>query len=349
MTQPISELFPQQKNQHEREAVGNHSQKEKRNKLVFTPRMKNILYALSQADYLSLPQLEGLFWRARRGGKEGTLRAAQRELKRLRDEGVIRVVAQWMRRGEGTQPYIYALTKKGADFVNREFEIERSTIRWKINSAEDDYRFLAHLLSTNDLWVAVARSAEKHGVQLEQWIHERQLRSRDEREYVELIEDPEMTNSKVERVAVIFDSFFVLKDRRGRGYFPVEIDRSTLTVFSQRSKRTWHTKMKAFKAYYESGAYERRYGTRTFLYLTVTTSLKRLMHLKETTEAVVPNSDQFWFTTFEHIVSKQPIKSFIPKGSSKQKTVYKTVYNEDLLTQPIWYRTGDNALHGLLE
>jgi hypothetical protein len=81
----------------------------------------------------------------------------------------------------------------------------------------------------------------------------------------------------------------------------------------------------------------------------VTTSLKRLMHLKETTEAIVPNSDQFWFTTFDHIVSKQPLKSLTPKGSSKQKTIYKTVYNEDLLTQPIWYRTGDDELHRLLE
>lgn len=323
---------------------------EKRNKRVLTPRMKNILYALCQADYLSLPQLEGLFWRAIRGGKEGTLRAAQREMKEMRDEGIIRVVAQWMRRGEGTQPYIYALTKKGAEIVSQEFEIEQSAIRWKINSAEDDYRFIEHLLATNDLWVAVTRSAEKCGVQLEQWIHERQLRRRNEREYVEIVEeDPETTTSKAERVAVIFDSFFILKDRRGRGYFPVEIDRSTLTVFSHRSKRTWHTKIKAFKAYYESGAYERRYGTRAFLYLTVTTNLKRLLHLKETTEAVVPNSDQFWFATFDSIVSKQPIKSFTPTGSSKQKTVYKTVYNEDLLTQPIWYRTGDNDLHSLLE
>lgn len=317
---------------------------------MLTPRMKNILHALAQADYLSLPQLEGLFWRPSRGGKGGTLRAAQREMKELRDEGLIRVVAQWMRRGEGTQPYIYALTKKGADIVSQEFDIERSAIRWKLSSAEDDYRFLAHLLSTNDMWVAVTRSAEKHGVQLEQWIHERQLRRRDQREYVELTEeDPETPNSKAEQVAVIFDSFFVLKDRRGRGYFPTEIDLSSLTVFSRRSKRTWHTKIKAFKTYFENGYYTKKYGTSAFLYLTVTTSFKRLMHLKETTEAIVPNSDQFWFTTFEHIVSKQTLKSFTPKGSSKQKTVYKTVYNEDLLTQPIWYRTGDTDLHSLLE
>ncbi len=66
-------VLSQRKNQHEPEAVGNHFQMEKRNKRVLTPRMKNILYALCQADYLSLPQLEGLFWRASRGGKEGTL------------------------------------------------------------------------------------------------------------------------------------------------------------------------------------------------------------------------------------------------------------------------------------
>ncbi len=54
--------------------------------------------------------------------------------------------------------------------------------------------------------------------------------------------------------------------------------------------KRFKTKILAYQAYYGSGAYQRRYETRSLRVLTVTTSAPRAEHLKQLTEQAAAGS-----------------------------------------------------------
>jgi hypothetical protein len=83
-------------------------------------------------------------------------------------------------------------------------------------------------------------------------------------------------------------------------------------------------KVRAYMAYYRSGQYHARYGTRSLRVLTVTTSQKRLANLKASTEQA-GGGPMFWFTTFDR------------------------VNTENILSAPIWQVAGDKGNHSLIE
>lgn len=301
-----------------------------------------MLKAFEGPRYLTANQIEALFWRAIRGGELGTQRSAQRRLQQLRKAGLIRAIKQRILKGEGDLPYIYALDRAGAAIVGYEEGVELRTIDYHVKSSEQSFLFMAHILASNDFGVAITVACEQTGCTLVQWLHEKELRSKERIDYVSVAK----ANGKQARVSVIPDSFFLLQTAQGRGGFCLEIDCSTVTISSS-TYRSWEQKIKAYLAYHASGAFEKRYGIRNFRVLIVTKSTERLLNMKQTTEAVVKDDPRFWFTTFDQVMTKIPV--ITSQGTPKQKTNYRTVYNHELLTAPVWYRTGSDQLHSIIE
>ena len=128
-----------------------------------------------------------------------------------------------------------------------------------------------------------------------------------------------------QKVAVIPDASFVIGigDRQGR--FCLEIDRGTVTVSPTAwQQRGWTQKIRAYLEYYQSGAYEQRFQTRSFRVLTVTTSEERLRNMRKATEEAGGDA-RFWFTTFDHVTP------------------------EMILTEKIWFPAVSDIPYSLLE
>jgi hypothetical protein len=314
----------------------------KRGSLELSSRDLSLLYALWQARYYTTTQLAALFWR---GGPVSALRSAQRRLRQMEAVGLVRRVEPWIKRSEGNRPFIYALGAQAPGLLCQTFDIEVAALDWKPKtSLENNFLFMDHLLATNDFQIAVTLSSEKQGLSLERWVDERELKKKEMRAYVELAE----AEGQSARVAVIPDSFFVIQTERGTGHFCVEIDRGTVTI-APRSGRGWAQKIQSYLLYHASGAYEQRFHARHLRVLTVTTSLERLLRMKQTTEEAGGNS-QFWFTTFDQIVHTERVAIKQSATDPAQvKYVYLPVYHEELLTGPVWYRAGSDRLHSLLE
>lgn len=315
---------------------GNVNQQPKR--IQLTERDRRILHELYRGRYFTVYQLLALLWRRPDGSLPTSPRAAQHRLQLLSEAGLLRVIKQRVQRGEGDLPYIYALNRAGAVVVSEELGVDYKLIDWKPKALEENYIFLQHLLETHNLRIAMTLSAEKHGIALSDWLYENVLRSKEWTDHV-LLKD---SKGKEERVAVIPDSFCVLETPRGVGYFPIEIDRGTVTL------ARWRQKVQAYITYHASGDYHKRYNARNFRLLTLTTSLPRLMNLKSEAEKVAPQDGRFWFTTFDQVVTKVPIQYGQP-ATTKPKVSYSCVYNADLLTAPVWYRAGSKELHSMLE
>jgi hypothetical protein len=303
--------------------------------IAITPRDLEILQALATARYLTAPQIQALYWRARKGGEYGTLKACQRRLRLLTTHALLRRIDQPVRRGEGPRPYIYALDRAGAELVSQELGLALEELDWKSKAAEANYPFMEHLLATHDFRIALTRACETHGFTLETWLDEKVLKQEEMRDYVLL----KSVSGAAQRVAVIPDAFFVLKTAQRIGRFCLEIDRGMVTVAPKSAERGWTQKIRAYLEHQASGLYERRYQSRNLWVLTVTTSERRLLHLKQATEEV-GGDHRFWFTTFAQIAQKR---------LSSQNVVQEVLYNAGLLTEPIWYQAGSNRLHRLLE
>jgi hypothetical protein len=311
--------------------------------LTLSSRDLSLLYALWQARYYTTTQLAALFWR---GGPISALRAAQRRLRKLEAVGLVRRVEPWIKRSEGNRPFLYALGAQAPGLLAQTFDIEVATIDWKPKTAlEHNFLFVDHVLAINDFHLAVTLSSEKHGLHVERWVDERELKKKEMRAYVELAD----RDGQITRVAVIPDSYFILQTARGKGHFCVEMDRGTVTIDPQ-SGRGWASKVKGYLWYHASGAYEQRYHTRHFRVLTVTTSsTERLLRMKQTTEAA-GGKDQFWFTTADQIVHVEKVAVKQSTADPTQvKYVYLPVYNQDVLTEKVWYRAGSDRLHSVLE
>jgi hypothetical protein len=88
----------------------------------------------------------------------------------------------------------------------------------------------------------------------------------------------------------------VIDAPKGEAYFFLELDRA------RSSLKRFRQKVAAYLEYINSGAYERRYGTKKLRILTVTTS-KRTDHLKQLLAATqaAGGKKRFWFAMLHEI------------------------------------------------
>jgi hypothetical protein len=68
------------------------------------------------------------------------------------------------------------------------------------------------------------------------------------------------------------------------------------------------TKIQAYQVYYASGAYERRYATKSLRVLTVTTGEARASNLYRVTEEA-QGKQRYWFTTLNQVTPEQVLMS----------------------------------------
>lgn len=289
--------------------------------LRLTLRDVAVLEDIYTARYMTAPQIQALHWRENRGGQFGQLKACQRRLRLMYDAGLVRRIEPFIHYTEGKKPLIYAIDKAGAQVLTNELGIDPATIDYKPQSGEENYPFLQHLLDTTELRIAFTAATEAVGLQLETWRNERELKSEGMSDVI-VLTDPE---GKKHKAAVVPDAVVCLNRAGKRAIFLLEIDRRTVTVDPTKwEKRGWSRKVRTYIAYFESAAYQQRYGEHVAQVLTVTTGEKRLAHLKEATEAA-GGGKRFWFSTFEQAMQK-----------------------ENLLTAPIWTRANMDGLHALL-
>lgn len=248
--------------------------------LHVTPRDLEILIALHTARYLTTDQVQRLFWRDTPGAS-GPRKACERRLRKLRESGLIRHIEQPVTRAEPSKPYIYTLDKQGAEILVAELGLNPRDVAWKPMTTEANYPFLAHLLATTDLRIALLLSCERNQLQLEEWLDEKVLKSENMRDYVFL---PSPDGQRY-RTAVVPDALFVLKRGDSKALFFVEVDQSTVTIeTSIWQRRSWTRKVQTYLAYFDSDPYRNRFGARPARVLTVTTSAARREHLKQATE-----------------------------------------------------------------
>lgn len=183
-------------------------------------------------------------------------------------------------------PMLYVLDKRGAELLRVQQGME---VAWSNDLKHVTPTFLEHALAINDVRVAVAKACETSvDFHLVNWVGENDLKADYDR--VTILSDK---GRKLD-VSLIPDSYLVLETPKGTAHFLLELDRGTMTT--QRFK----TKILAYQAYYQSGAYQRRYETRSLRVLTVTLSDVRANNLRKATETA-GGKQRFWFTTLDQI------------------------------------------------
>jgi hypothetical protein len=271
--------------------------------LRLTKRDTDMTIAVYEYRVLTTHQIERLLFAS--DSKHNRCRS---RLQALFQHGYLYRVEQKVAPSEATKPLLYMLDEKGARLIQGLLDLEEGELDWKPSDKKLGDLFLEHLIATQDVRIAVTLSARKHNTPVVVWLDEATLRSNQMKEYVTLIGP----NGEEDRGPLVPDGYFVVQFPDGRrAHHFLEIDRGTMTAeASQWARRDWGKKILRYIEYHQSGAYQKRYGSKSMRVLTVTTTLERLKTLKQRTENV-GGEHRFFFTTFELIQENDPFTSHI--------------------------------------
>jgi Replication-relaxation len=276
-----------------------------------TPRDVQIIQAVHEYRALTAGQIAALFW-------DGVVNArCKLRLRLLYQYGYLDRDEQPTKLSEGRKPLVYFLHRLGAEYLS---QLAGHALDWNPQDNDISYPFLHHLLATNDVRVAVVRSAKQHGWEVPTWLDEKTLKSPQMKDTIMLKGE----RGGKEKAAVVPDSYFRLETKEDLYNFFLECDMGTVTLdASAERRRDFARKIRSYLVYYSSGLYEKRYHSRDMRVITVTTSEQRMQNLITVTEAA-GGKGRFWFTTFDR------------------------VKNADILTAPIWKVATREGLYPLL-
>lgn len=181
-------------------------------------------------------------------------------------------------------PSIYCLDEKGAKLLVSELGVPLEKMYWHPERNKVKTDFLAHYLKMSEFRLVATLAARERGGEIE-WTPEWELRALEEK-----VEDAK-TGKKHKFEP---DGYFTFTDKETgkKARFFVEVDMGTVT------NKTYARKVRLYTRYRTSGAYEKRYKSRTLRVLTATTSPARLRNLKRATEEAGGRS-LFHLTTFD--------------------------------------------------
>jgi hypothetical protein len=272
--------------------------------LVMTPRDMAILETVYEYRALTSQQIFTLLF-----PPTVRNRAGQR-LQLLFHYGYLRRVEQVYTASQPRRPFVYWLDRKGAQELAAARGIGVSALDWHPREYTISYLFLDHLLSTNDIRIAIVQSAAAHGATVETWHDERTLKRTHRVDTITL----EGVDGKKETTTIIPDGYFLLDTAGRRLHRFLEIDRGTETgTATHWGRRDWARKIACYLVYYRSKRFGDRYKSKGMGVLTITTGEKRLENLKRITEEV-GGREMFWFTTFDRLMAPEA----------------------DILTSPLW-------------
>jgi hypothetical protein len=256
------------------------------------PRDIANIEAVHRYRVLRQDQVQSLFFRS---GAASTQRAAaQRVLVRLYDHGFLE--RKFLPVITGRSPTLYVLDRRGAELLRAERGFEDLT--WYSSSKDLKTDFLEHTLAINDFRIAVVVASEMLGYPLLEWQTENELKADYER-----VRIPGAKGHNRE-VSLIPDSYFVLMTPLGRAHFFLEVDRGTEVL------ERFKTKVRAYLAYHESGAYEKRYGSKSLRILTIANGEGRLRNLKIATEQVGAKR-RFWFARASQLTPQTVLRELV--------------------------------------
>lgn len=247
--------------------------------MILTERDKRIVEAVYQCRVLRQDQIHNLFFGASKA-------ASQRRLALLYHHGFLTRVFLTVRASYLLSPALYMLDRRGAELLRSELGYD--DIAWTSKSHEVGQPFLEHTLAINDVRVAVTIACRTHGYALLEWRSEADLKGDFDRVPIQ------PRNGSKQLVSLIPDSFFALHTPKGKAPFFLEVDRGTETTVR------FQDKIRAYQAYVQTGAYEKRYGYKSVRVLTVAFSQKRLESLKTVTEEV-GGKERYWFALHPEI------------------------------------------------
>lgn len=259
-----------------------------------TDRDKQIVEAVHLYRVLRQDQIQALFF--------GSRSAAQRVMVRLYDHGFLeRCFIPVL---SGRSPTFYVLDRRGAELLRAEMGYDE--LSWHHSSKSLSSDFLEHTLAINDVRIAITLAASQPGFDLLEWRSESDIKADYDRVTLQT-----KTGGK-RAIPIVPDSYFVLQTPLGRAPFFLELDRGTETLVR------FQTKIRAYVAYYASGGYERRFGSKSLRVLTVTTGEKRRDNL-HMSAAKLRGTKRFYFAALPDIRS------------------------ETVLQAPVWYATGEDT------
>jgi hypothetical protein len=270
--------------------------------MVLTARDISIIHAVYQYRVLRQDQLERLFGRSRSVMQRVLLRLYQHEFLERRFLPVYP--------GEGSSPTLYVLDKRGVDVLRTHYGLDEIT--WYSSSKDLKAEFLEHTIAINDFRIAITVAAQAKGYELYKWVSESELKANYDRVSIRT------QSNKLRTISLVPDSYFVLKTPLGLAHFFLEVDRGTETL------GTFKSKILAYMAYHQSGAYERRYQSKSMRVLTIAIGVRRLENLKAATEAV-GGKHRFWFAHLDEMMA------------------------ESVFSQPLWYVAGEEKQRSLIE
>lgn len=271
--------------------------------MTLTPRDTAILAAVYHYRVLRQDQIHALFF----GASKTT---SQRRLELLYDHGFLNRRFLTVRASYLLSPTLYVLDARGVAHLRS--HLGDDALRWQSSDLHVGQQFLEHTLAINDVRIAVTLACQMTGYTLLTWQSETDLKATFDRV------DMRDTAGVRHTVSLIPDSYFVLDTPRGIAHLFLELDRGTMTT------KRFQNKILTYLAYYQSGAYERRYHTRSLRILTVTLTARRLDSLRQGTRALV-DGPRFWFSTLPAISA------------------------ETVLSAPIWQIAGRDGYVPLVE
>jgi len=276
--------------------------------MQLTARDVRVLSAVCDMRFLTREQVQQLLF------SPSTASYCKRRLALLYHNGYLERIYVPSMNAFGSTKAIYTLAPKGASLVARDRKLEVRELHWRPHHNDRELYFMRHSLAINDFRIALTLAAQERGLALS-WSDERMLRRREMKDYVE---DPKHQGR---RLAVVPDGYFTLEGHDHSSAFALEIDRATV------EEKPFKEKVRAYGEWKLTGAYERRYGTKSLRILWVVADVSRdstrLERIKCWTEAEGGRS-LFWFAMLDDLT---------PAG---------------ILQEPLWQVAGRDGRYPLL-
>lgn len=267
--------------------------------MVLTQRDIAILEALYQYRVMTSTQIETLLFPTTTTHAQARLR-----LRLLFQHGYVYRAEQLHRRSDATKPFLYFLDARGAAELAALYGCIVKDLDWSRTDRAIGPLHVAHLLLTQDIRIAITRSAIAFGCTVAEWRDEKTLRRAHHDDLVTFTR----ANGETHTTQVIPDGFFRLEwpnpmspSRKRSIHRCIEIDRATVTGrATSEHNRAWDKKVLAYLAWHKSGMYQARYRTQALGILTITTGEERLSNLKRITEEAGAR-ERFWFTCLSRL------------------------------------------------
>jgi hypothetical protein len=250
--------------------------------LKIQPRDSQIIKLVYDHRFLSSDQITSLI--------EGSDQVILRRLQKLFHHGYLDRPPQQFSYVSGSKKMIYALGNKGADILSTEYSIDRGKINWRTKNTEAKTKYLDHSMMISNFRVCLTLALKN--------IPDTEIIFWSQGQMGELSDQVIIQNRAGNKInlPVNPDAFFGIRIPRGRMYFFLEADRSTMTNarFFNKTRAYWH--------YWKQKGHTKRYNIENFRVLTITKSDQRANNLRQVTKQAddkQKGSLMFWFASEE--------------------------------------------------